>query len=125
MPWRKLWLANTLNGKCPGLIFIKGNTLHNMKKILVAGIILTGLSCKKEAQPDSEITKPPIAVKCGVLLNTPVLDSFVFPTYYITADVAFPDGNKVVHIHDNVTGNHDGSWYLSKYDKDSTYCMNQ
>ncbi|HUZ61310.1 MAG TPA: hypothetical protein VMU83_21225 [Hanamia sp.] len=96
-----------------------------MKKFLVAAIILTGLSCKKETQPAPKITTPPItiATKCGILLNTPTLDSFVYPTYYITVNVAFPDGNELVHIHDNVTGDHDGSWYLTKYDKDSTYCM--
>jgi hypothetical protein len=56
------------------------------------------------------------------LLATPVLDSFVYPTYYISAYIAFPDGNEIVHFRDNVTGDHDGSWYLSKYDKDSSLC---
>jgi hypothetical protein len=26
-------------------------------------------------------------------------------------------------VHDNVTGDHDGSWFTSKYDKDSIFCM--
>ena len=94
-----------------------------MKKILAACIILTGLSCKKETHPDSQIIKPLSDTKCGILLSTPFLDSFVYPTYYITANVSFPNGNEIVHIHDNVTGYHDGSWYLTKYDKDSTYCI--
>lgn len=94
-----------------------------MKKILVAVIILTGLSCKKEIQPVPEITKPPIATKCGTILNTPILDSFVYPTYYLTANVAFTDETEMIHFHDNVTGNHDGSWFISKYDKDSTLCI--
>lgn len=95
-----------------------------MKKILAAGIILTVLSCKKEVKSNTGIIKPPIVVaKCGTILSTPILDSFVYPTYYLTTNVAFSDGTVIVHFHDNVTGNHDGSWYISKYDKDSTYCI--
>lgn len=40
----------------------------------------------------------------------------------MTTTVAFPDGIEVVHFHGTVTGDHDGSWFLTKYDKDSIYC---
>lgn len=93
-----------------------------MKKIVAAGIFLILFSCKKENGSSQEQTNPPIAKRCGTILSTPILDSFVYPAYYLTANVAFPDGNEIVHFHDDVTGNHDGSWFISKYDKDSTYC---
>ena len=91
--------------------------------VVIAIIILPGVSCKKTQQGEPETKAPETAVKCGTLLITPVLDSFVYPTYYITATVAFPDGNETIHFHDNVTGDHDGSWYLPRYDKDSTFCI--
>ena len=90
--------------------------------VVIAIIILTGVSCKKARQEESETKAPETAFKCGTLFTTPVLDSFIYPTYYITAVVAFPDGNEIIHFHDNVTGDHDGSWYLPKYSKDSTFC---
>lgn len=102
---------------------IRRNILRNMKKILVAGILLIAVSCKKESVSSQVPTKPPVVLKCGTILNTPILDSFVYPTYYLTANVAFPDGTALLHFHDNVTGNHDGSWFISKYDKDSTLCI--
>ncbi|MGH2647539.1 MAG: hypothetical protein ACRDE8_08235 [Ginsengibacter sp.] len=46
----------------------------------------------------------------------------MYPTYYITTTVAFPGGDETLHFHDNVTGGHDGSWFLPKYSKDSTFC---
>jgi len=91
-----------------------------MKKLLLAAIILIAISCKKEKTPAPK--EPEYFTRCGVLLSTPTLDSFVSPTYYITAIVAFPEGNELVHFHGNVTGDHDGSWFLSRYDIDSTYC---
>ena len=91
-----------------------------MRKLFIAVILLTGFSCKKDKKAKPE--EPDTFTKCGTILNTPTLDSFIYPTYYITAIIEFPEGNQIVHFHDNVTGNHDGSWYLTKYDKDSTYC---
>ncbi|MEO6838363.1 MAG: hypothetical protein ABI261_03995 [Ginsengibacter sp.] len=95
-----------------------------MKKYLLAGILLIALSCKKESASSGGQTKPPaVVLKCGTILSTPILDSFVYPTYYLTANVAFKDGNEIIHFHDNVTGDHDGSWFISKYNTDSTICI--
>lgn len=91
-----------------------------MNKLILAGLILIVSSCEK-ATDSGTVTPNPIP-RCGIILNTPTLDSFVYPTYYITTIVAFPEGNEVMHLHDNVTGDHDGSWYLKKYAKDSSYC---
>jgi len=55
----------------------------------------------------------------------PYLDSFVYPTFYITTFVHYPEGDEVVHIHGNVSGDHDSSWYFKKYDKDSSFCGQQ
>ncbi|MDE3184415.1 MAG: hypothetical protein KGM16_13440 [Bacteroidota bacterium] len=94
-----------------------------MKKLLLTVIIFTGFACKKNKTTSNKPTDPPgITLKCGTILNTPTLDSFVYPTYYITTIVAFQEGNEIVHFHDNVTGDHDSSWYLPKYAKDSSYC---
>lgn len=93
-----------------------------MKTILVAAVILICISCRKEQQNDPVTKTPTIPDKCGIILTTPVLDSFVFPTYYISATISFPDGNEIVHLHDNVTGDHDGSWFISKYYKGSSFC---
>jgi len=93
-----------------------------MKFFFAAVIVLAGFSCKKGHQNDAETKAPVILPKCGTLLTMPVLDSFIYPTCYITAIVAFPDGNETVHFHYNVTGDHDGSWFLAKYGKDSTFC---
>lgn len=92
-----------------------------MRKLLLAGLIFIGISCKKDTTGDDD-TKPKIT-KCGTILSTPILDSFVYPTYYITTLVAFKDGDEVVHLQGNVTGDHDGSWFLTKYDKDTLYCL--
>lgn len=94
-----------------------------MKKVLVAVAILTCISCQKEIQNDAATKTPATPGKCGLILSTPVLDSFVYPTYYISFSIAFPDGNEIMHLHDNVTGDHDGSWFTSKYDKDSSLCI--
>lgn len=91
-----------------------------MNKLILAGIILIISSCEKDKNPETIV--PERIPRCGIILNTPTLDSFVYPTYYITTIVCFAEGNEVMHFHDNVTGNHDGSWYLKKYDKDSSYC---
>ncbi len=94
-----------------------------MKTVLAAAIILTFISCKKEHQNDPEAKTTVEPGRCGTILSTPVLDSFVYPTYYITANIAFPEGNEIVHFHNNVTGDHDGSWFTDKYNKDSSFCM--
>ena len=94
-----------------------------MKNFFAIVIILIGLSCKKGQQKHDETNAPQAAPKCGILLTTPILDSFVYPTYFITAIVVFPDGKETVHFHDNVTGDHDGSWFLPRYSKDSTFCV--
>jgi hypothetical protein len=91
-----------------------------MKKLLLSAVILIALSCSKEKKSDPK--EPEYYTRCGTLLSTPTLDSFVAPTYYITAIVAFPEGNELVHFHGNVSGDHDGSWFLSRYNIDSTYC---
>jgi hypothetical protein len=94
-----------------------------MKKVLVAAIVLLCIACKKEIQNDAATKTPAIQGKCGIILSTPVLDSFVYPTYYISFNIAFPDGNEIMHLHDNVTGDHDGSWFIPKYDKGSSFCV--
>ena len=91
-----------------------------MKKLTFTAIILIGFACQKSKTIATK--EPEYITRCGTLLTRPTLDSFIPPTYYITAIVAFPEGNEVVHFHGNVTGDHDGSWFLSRYDKDSTYC---
>lgn len=109
-------LMNLLN-------FIKRRIPHNRRIVLAAGVvILTGLSCKKENNIATETKTPAIPPRCGVLLTTPVLDSFVYPTCYISAFIAFPEGKEVVHFQYNVAGAHDGSWFLNRYDKDSSFC---
>ena len=91
-----------------------------MRKLLFAGMILLGFSCKKNQT--NETKSQEYISHCGTILMTPVLDSFVSPTYYITMLVAFKEGNEIIHCSGNVTGVHDGSWFLTKYNKDSTYC---
>lgn len=94
------------------------------KCMLAISIAFLLQSCKKGDGGSAEVKEPEVpARRCGILLTTPVLDSLRYPTYYITAVVAFPEGQETVHIVDNVTGDHDGSWYLPKYSKDSTYCV--
>ncbi len=95
-----------------------------MKKILLILIIITaGLGCTKTKSGDEKTTDPPGSkMRCGTILVTPTLDSFVYPTFYVTTVVAFPEGNEIVHFHGNVTGDHDGSWYLPRYDIDSSFC---
>ena len=77
-----------------------------MNKLILAGLILIMSSCEKAHDPEQVIAEP--IKRCGVILKTPTLDSFAYPTYYITTTVAFPEGNEVMHLHDNVTGDHDG-----------------
>lgn len=95
-----------------------------MKKVLAAGVvILIGLSCKKENNITTTETKTPTSLaRCGTLLTTPVLDSFIYPTCYISAYISFPEGKEIVHFQYNVVGSHDGSWFLNRYDKDSSFC---
>lgn len=95
-----------------------------MKRVLAAsGVILIGFSCKKENNTTTTETKTPASTaKCGILLTTPVLDSFVYPTCYISAYISFPEGKEIVHFQCNVAGSHDGSWFLNRYDKDSSFC---
>lgn len=91
-----------------------------MNKLILAILALIISSCEKTDDPERVTSAS--AKRCGIILSTPTLDSFAYPTYYITTLVAFPGGDEVIHLHDNVTGDHDGSWYLKKYDKDSSYC---
>ena len=111
-------LMNLLN-------FIKKRTLRNVKRVLTAGVvILIGFSCQKENNltTETETKTPAIPAKCGILLTTPVLDSFQYPTCYISALIDFPEGREIVHFQYNVAGAHDGSWFLARYDKDSSFC---
>lgn len=66
---------------------------------------------------------PEVPKRCGRILMTPTLDSFISPTYYISATVQFNDGRELIQVSGNVTGDHDGSWFTSKYDKDSVFCV--
>jgi hypothetical protein len=91
-----------------------------MKKILLAVIILSVVACNKTKAKDGKTDPQP--PRCGTILMTPTLDSFIYPTFYISTVVAFPEGEEIVHFHGNVTGDHDGSWYLPRYDKDSSFC---
>jgi hypothetical protein len=93
-----------------------------MRKLLFAAIILSIVACKKKKVFEKQTGPGETKTRCGVILQTPVLDSFVYPTYYITTEVAFDGGVEVVHFHADVTGDHDGSWYLPRYDKDSSFC---
>ncbi|HXS54645.1 MAG TPA: hypothetical protein VN726_00895 [Hanamia sp.] len=90
-----------------------------MRQLILAGIILLGFSCKKAKTGDK---KEELITHCGIIRTTPILDSFVAPTYYITMMVSFPEGDAIVHYKGDVSGDHDGSWFLSKYNVDSTYC---
>jgi len=92
-----------------------------MKKLLLALLFLPGLGCRK-TKSITDKPDPGIKTRCGTILITPTLDSFVYPTFYITTVVAFPEGNEMVHFSGVVTGDHDGSWYLPRYDKDSSFC---
>ncbi|MEO6894103.1 MAG: hypothetical protein ABI136_03650 [Ginsengibacter sp.] len=95
-----------------------------MKKTLLAGLILMGLACTKTKTDDGKISDPTEGTeRCGTITVTPTLDSFIAPTYYITAVVRFPAGDEIIHFHGEVTGDHDGSWFLPRYDKDSTICI--
>ncbi len=95
-----------------------------MKKTLLALFILTGFACKKRTASEDKNADPTgPKMRCGTILATPTLDSFVYPTFYITTIVAFPEGNEIVHFKGDVTGDHDGSWYLPRYDKDSSLCV--
>ncbi|MEO8821175.1 MAG: hypothetical protein ABI267_10760 [Ginsengibacter sp.] len=95
-----------------------------MKIVLFVAIIFLGFACKKNKPTDKQTDPQGPKPRCGVIVQTPVLDSFVYPTYYITTMVAFDTGTELVHFHGDVTGDHDGSWYLPRYDKDSTICTN-
>ena len=95
-----------------------------MKKTLLVGLILFGFACTKTKTDDSKTTDPTEPqLRCGIILTTPTLDSFVSPTYYITTMVRFPEGDETIHFHAEVTGDHDGSWFLPRYDKDSSICI--
>ena len=93
-----------------------------MKNILLALLLFTGLACGKTKSNVDKTTDPGTKTRCGTILITPTLDSFVYPTFYVTTVVAFPEGNEMVHFSGDVTGDHDSSWYLPRYDKDSSFC---
>ncbi len=92
-----------------------------MRKLILPGILFIGIACKKSN--NQKLTKPDVVAKCGTILSQPTLDSFVYPTYYITTMVEFKDGIEIVHLSGKVSGDHDGSWFLKTYDKDTTYCI--
>ena len=83
-------------------------------------LIVAGWSCTKDHNIDKQ--EPEVPKRCGRILMTPTIDSFIYPTYYISATVEFDEGKEVFHARGNVTGDHDGSWFTSKYDKDSIFC---
>jgi len=93
-----------------------------MQKLLYAVVIILLVACKKNKVSERQTIPGKTNPKCGVIIKTPILDSFVYPTYYITTQVAFGEGVEVIHFHADVTGPHDGSWYLPRYDKDSSFC---
>ena len=93
-----------------------------MKKLLLAFLIVSALGCRKTKFIADKTPDPP-KMRCGTILVTPTLDSFVYPTFYVTTVVAFPEGNEMVHFSGDVTGDHDSSWYLPRYDKDSSFCI--
>jgi hypothetical protein len=92
-----------------------------MQKLLMLILIVAGWSCTKDHEIEQKETEVP--KRCGRILMTPTLYSFIYPTYFISATVEFSDGKEVLQVRDNVTGDHDGSWFTSKYDKDSIFCM--
>jgi hypothetical protein len=94
-----------------------------MKKILLMGLVLFGFACGKSKTSEKTTDPPGEKQRCGIILEIPVLDSFVYPNYYITTIVKFPEGNETVHYKGEVTGDHDGSWFLPRYDKDSSICI--
>lgn len=94
-----------------------------MKKILLMVFILSGFACNKTKTNDGKNTGTEGRQRCGTILQTPTLDSFVSPTYYITVMVHFTEGDEIIHFHGDVTGDHDGSWFLPRYDKDSSICV--
>jgi len=95
-----------------------------MKKILLAGLMLSAVACTKNKTDIDKTTDPPEGqMRCGTILETPTLDSFVSPTFYISVGVRFKEGDERIHFHADVTGDHDGSWFLPKYDRDSTICI--
>ena len=101
-------------------MFFMFTTTNRMQKLLILILIIAGFSCTKDH--DIENKEPEVPKRCGRILMTPTLDSFIYPTYYISATIEFNDGKEVLHLRDNVTGDHDGSWFTSKYDKDSILC---
>lgn len=105
-------------------IFIKKNSLgKNSIKILFAFVFITFYSCQKAKNEAILLRTSPIQItRCGTITMRPYLDSFVYPTFYITTFVHYNEGDEVVHIHGNVDGDHDSSWYLKRYDKDSSFC---
>ena len=95
-----------------------------MKQKLLVGLIFSMFACTKTKTNDEKTIDPPESQsRCGTIIGTPTLDSFVSPTYYITAIVHFPEGDETIHFHADVTGDHDGSWFLPRYEKDSTICI--
>jgi hypothetical protein len=93
-----------------------------MKKLLLVLLVLAGLGCRKTKSIADKPTDPGTKTRCGTILVTPTLDSFVYPTFYVSTVVAFAEGNEMVHFSGDVTGDHDSSWYLPRYDKDSSFC---
>ena len=104
--------------------FIKKNTpRQNSIKILLAVVFIAFFSCQKVKNEAILLRTSPIQIsRCGTITMRPYLDSFVYPTFYITTFVHYNEGDEVVHIHGNVDGDHDSSWYFKRYDKDSSFC---
>ncbi len=75
-----------------------------MKKILLAVFMLSAVACTKNKTDVDKTTDPTEGqMRCGTILETPTLDSFVSPTFYISVSVRFKEGDERIHFHADVT----------------------
>lgn len=107
----------------PSNFIKKSIQTKNSIKILLTLVFIAFFSCQKIKNEEVLLRTSPIQIlRCGTIVMRPYLDSFVYPTFYITTFVHYREGDEVVHIHGNVDGDHDSSWYFKRYDKDSSFC---